>query len=279
MRFITLALLSTIGDAFILTPSASPFAQRRIYQHASKICACESPSTQQRRMALPTTDLLSARTATEKKKKKGIRSITIGNNKIDFAHDMTNTFIYGGIILGMGIYKVARFGKGAFADEPNYKHIARNEAEETELHEFCCENCGYTMFPARGREGKFFPDDFKCPSCEAPKEAFFDMTDLSDPRTVEALENDEDFEYEIQEVVVPIDDSSPAPSSPAPAPDLKKKQNMPPQPPRAAPPSPPAPRAASPPASPPPRAQPPKSPPSQSTEGDDGFDPLNNPLL
>ena len=42
------------------------------------------------------------------------------------------------------------------------------------------------MFPARGREGKFFPDSFKCPNCAAPKEAFFDMNDLSDPRTLKA---------------------------------------------------------------------------------------------
>ena len=33
-----------------------------------------------------------------------------------------------------------------------------NVEEEAELHEFVCEECGFTLFPARGREGKFFAD-------------------------------------------------------------------------------------------------------------------------
>ena len=81
------------------------------------------------------------------------------------------------------------------------------------------------MFPARGREGKFFPDDFTCSECGAPKEKFFDMTDLSDPRTLKALEEDEDFDYEIEEIVVKLKDdgddaatqgASPPSNSPAP---------------------------------------------------------------
>ena len=175
---------------------------------------------QQRTVVLPKSDLLSAAGVAAKKKKKGIRSVTIGGTKIDFAHDMTNTFIWGGLILGMAIVKIAKVGKSAFIDEPNYKHIANTAAEETELHEFVCENCGFTMFPARGREGKFFPDDYKCLQCGAPKEKFFDMTDLSDSRTINAMQNDEDFDYEIEEieVVVSGDSGQPAPSSPPPLP-------------------------------------------------------------
>ncbi|KAG8469089.1 hypothetical protein KFE25_007607 [Diacronema lutheri] len=37
-----------------------------------------------------------------------------------------------------------------------------------------CSNCGYTLFPAAGREFKFFGDDFKCPQCGAGKDAFTD---------------------------------------------------------------------------------------------------------
>lgn len=37
---------------------------------------------------------------------------------------------------------------------------------------FECGNCGYTLFPAKGREFKFFPDDFKCPECGAAKDQF-----------------------------------------------------------------------------------------------------------
>ena len=33
-----------------------------------------------------------------------------------------------------------------------------------------------------GREGKFFPKDFKCPICGADKDQFWDMNDPNDPR-------------------------------------------------------------------------------------------------
>ena len=34
--------------------------------------------------------------------------------------------------------------------------------------------CGYTLFVAKGREFKFFGDNFKCPTCGAGKEFFKD---------------------------------------------------------------------------------------------------------
>jgi len=57
------------------------------------------------------------------------------------------------------------------------KYVASSEQEQKELHMFMCSECGYTLFPARGREASFFPDKFKCPMCQAPKSAFFDMSD------------------------------------------------------------------------------------------------------
>jgi len=39
-----------------------------------------------------------------------------------------------------------------------------------------CTECGYTLFPAAGREFKFFPDSFKCPECGAPKDKFVDRS-------------------------------------------------------------------------------------------------------
>jgi len=39
-------------------------------------------------------------------------------------------------------------------------------------HAFECEDCGYTLFPAAGREEKFFGDDFVCPDCGAAKDKF-----------------------------------------------------------------------------------------------------------
>jgi len=37
---------------------------------------------------------------------------------------------------------------------------------------FECGECGYTLFPAKGREFKFFPDEYICPECGAPKSSF-----------------------------------------------------------------------------------------------------------
>jgi rubredoxin len=39
-----------------------------------------------------------------------------------------------------------------------------------------CGNCGYTMFVAKGRDFKFFGDDFKCPECGAAKDQFKSRT-------------------------------------------------------------------------------------------------------
>lgn len=38
-----------------------------------------------------------------------------------------------------------------------------------------CGNCGYTMFIAKGREGKFFSSSFKCPECGSPRDQFKDV--------------------------------------------------------------------------------------------------------
>ena len=35
-----------------------------------------------------------------------------------------------------------------------------------------CSGCGYTLFVAKGRESKFFPDGFACPECGAAKDTF-----------------------------------------------------------------------------------------------------------
>ena len=55
--------------------------------------------------------------------------------------------------------------------------MVTDESEETDLKAFSCNECGYTIFPARGREGKFFPSDYKCAMCGAGREAFEDKRD------------------------------------------------------------------------------------------------------
>ena len=56
------------------------------------------------------------------------------------------------------------------------------EEEEEKLSAYRCEVCSFTIYPAKGREFKFFPAGFKCPSCGATKEKFYDLTDEDDPR-------------------------------------------------------------------------------------------------
>lgn len=73
--------------------------------------------------------------------------------------------------------------------------------EEAELHVFKCGGCGYEMYPARGREFKFFPDSFKCPLCGTPKSEFWDLNDPDDPR------NQEDDEEEEEEIDIVDQDS------------------------------------------------------------------------
>eukprot|EP00960_Hanusia_phi_P069492 767104-Hanusia_phi.AAC.1 len=70
-------------------------------------------------------------------------------------------------------------------DNKDTKYIPQTEEELEELHVFACGGCGYEMMPARGREGKFFPDNFKCPICGASKEEFWDKNDPNDPRNQE----------------------------------------------------------------------------------------------
>ena len=57
------------------------------------------------------------------------------------------------------IVLIARFGPSMGLDKGD-EFKAGSVQEEAELHEFVCEDCGFTLFPARGREGKFFSD--KC---------------------------------------------------------------------------------------------------------------------
>jgi len=41
-------------------------------------------------------------------------------------------------------------------------------------HEYECTKCGYILFPAKGRESKFFGAGFACPQCGCSKEEFVD---------------------------------------------------------------------------------------------------------
>lgn len=76
------------------------------------------------------------------------------------------------------------------------KTVITSEKEQAELHVFKCGGCGYEMYPARGREFKFFPDSFKCPLCATPKSEFWDLNDPDDPRNETKDEEEEDDDDE-----------------------------------------------------------------------------------
>lgn len=46
---------------------------------------------------------------------------------------------------------------------------------DKDAHVYECGGCGYTLYPAKGREFRFFPDSFKCPMCGAGKDQFTDI--------------------------------------------------------------------------------------------------------
>eukprot|EP00178_Gracilaria_changii_P014432 TRINITY_DN40680_c0_g1_i1.p1 TRINITY_DN40680_c0_g1~~TRINITY_DN40680_c0_g1_i1.p1 ORF type:complete len:418 (-),score=72.53 TRINITY_DN40680_c0_g1_i1:570-1823(-) len=51
------------------------------------------------------------------------------------------------------------------------------EPAKATVHAYRCLDCGYTLFPAAGREFKFYGDDFVCPACGAPKDRFVDVNE------------------------------------------------------------------------------------------------------
>lgn len=83
-------------------------------------------------------------------------------------------------------------GDGGVNRAVTHESIVTSEAEEAELHVYKCGGCGYEIYPARGREFKFFPDDFKCPLCQSPKSAFWDLNDPEDPRNQEEDEDEDE---------------------------------------------------------------------------------------
>jgi rubredoxin len=86
--------------------------------------------------------------------------------------------------------------------------------KDKDLHAYECSVCEFIMFPALGREGRFFPDSFKCPGCGADKSKFSDVRDnvledvaLGDDEDEyeyydeddEKWEDDDEYEYEVDE--------------------------------------------------------------------------------
>lgn len=66
--------------------------------------------------------------------------------------------------------------EGSKPDVAELDYPARSgQPAKASVHAYQCSDCGYTLFPAAGREFKFYGDDFVCPACGAPKDKFVDL--------------------------------------------------------------------------------------------------------
>eukprot|EP01084_Bolivina_argentea_P233944 393898_1 len=92
--------------------------------------------------------------------------------------------IWGAKIVWLFFWNGLNPKKAVVVDNVRWEFIVTEEEHLKELHAYKCDDCGYTLFPARGRHQYFFEDvdDFACPECGAPKASFYDLYDEDDPR-------------------------------------------------------------------------------------------------
>lgn len=64
--------------------------------------------------------------------------------------------------------------EGKLTDPEDQKAADEEEEEETQpaSNVYECSECGYTLFIAKGREFKFYGEDFECPECGSGKDMF-----------------------------------------------------------------------------------------------------------
>eukprot|EP00962_Isochrysis_galbana_P034133 scaffold11504_cov92-Isochrysis_galbana.AAC.1 len=202
MRALCLIGLCALGRALVLAPAARAAGGARCLPVVAALPPDVEPGARRVRVTVGSCELLAARATTKQAVKSVAESkgLNINVGGVQVWPNPTPSVIGLAVILGLFARKV--FLKGglmaAIREGPDLRFLAQTKAQEAELHEFQCEKCGFTIFPARGREGKFFPDDYKCQSCGAPKESFFDMNSLDDPRAIAARANDKDFTYETE---------------------------------------------------------------------------------
>ena len=123
----------------------------------------------------------------EESSSKSLSSINLSNrlNTMETAFGRDNYQLSSkvAIAIGMGYLlikivraRVMKRGKTVLSAMPTWGYLVSSKEEEMEfLHAYCCKQCGTTIFPARGRDAKFFPKDIECFSCGAKgREMFFD---------------------------------------------------------------------------------------------------------
>lgn len=64
--------------------------------------------------------------------------------------------------------------EGKLTDPEDIKAAEEEDEKEAEpaSNVYECSECGFTLFIAKGREFKFYGEDFKCPECGAGKDKF-----------------------------------------------------------------------------------------------------------
>lgn len=63
---------------------------------------------------------------------------------------------------------------GKLVDAEDQKAADEEAEQESEpaSNVYGCTECGYTLFIAKGREFKFYGEDFRCPECDCGKDKF-----------------------------------------------------------------------------------------------------------
>ncbi|CAM9602555.1 unnamed protein product [Chrysoparadoxa australica] len=107
--------------------------------------------------------------------------------------------VIGAVLFLQLLKRLAKKGfsiRKATTKEVRWEYVVTEPEHLKELHAYRCEDCGYTMYPARNRHDHFFTDvkDFKCPECDAPREKFYDVNDEDDPRNQKPEEESEEVE-------------------------------------------------------------------------------------
>eukprot|EP00184_Porphyridium_aerugineum_P007448 CAMPEP_0184693968 /NCGR_PEP_ID=MMETSP0313-20130426/2057_1 /TAXON_ID=2792 /ORGANISM="Porphyridium aerugineum, Strain SAG 1380-2" /LENGTH=162 /DNA_ID=CAMNT_0027152163 /DNA_START=395 /DNA_END=883 /DNA_ORIENTATION=+ len=109
--------------------------------------------------------------------------------RVDFEQMGIVPYLFMAILFGALVKFAKQFAMKKNEDIP--ASAVTSAEQEKELHVYKCSGCGYELWVARGREFKFFGDNYKCPVCGTGKDGFWDLNDPNDPRNQESEEEEE----------------------------------------------------------------------------------------
>ncbi|CDR98101.1 hypothetical protein, conserved [Babesia bigemina] len=91
------------------------------------------------------------------------------SDSLNYISDTVNNRIPGGVATVITVPVVT--AAAAIAIQ-NYLGPDKSKAAKPTLNRYQCSGCGFTIFPAKNREERFFSSNFTCPNCGAPKHKF-----------------------------------------------------------------------------------------------------------